>query len=129
MNSLIAIAFSLMVIYWLMMFFQKPASRRPCAVMDGLTFKKIKVIYPVNSYRHETIVKEWNVAVTTIEPDERYEDHSGWMMYVLIEQTQTIRLIALLEHIEKERLVQYYNACGSINRKVIKQGIIKGSEA
>lgn len=129
MHSIISIALSMLMLYWLIVFFQKPATKRPCTVMDGLTFKKIVVVYPVNLFRPKTTIKEWNVAVTTTEPDERFEEHSGWMMYILIEHTHTIRIIALLEHIEKEKLVHHYNACGPINRKVIKQQIIKSHEA
>ncbi|MBS1519633.1 MAG: hypothetical protein JST50_01450 [Bacteroidetes bacterium] len=129
MHSIIALTFTMLIIYWLVVFFKKPAINRPCTVMEGLTLKKIVVVYPVNAYRPKTIIKEWNVAVKTTEPGERFEEHSGWMMYILIEHTHTIRIIALLEHIEKENLVRHYNAAGTLNRKVIKHQTVNGHEA
>jgi len=129
MHSVIAIAFTVLIIYWLIVFFKKPLSIRPCTVMNGLTFKKIVIVYPVNAYRPKTIIKQWNVAVTTTEPDERFEEHSGWMTYILIEHTHTIRIIALLEHMEKENSVRHYNAAGPVNRKVIKHQIVNDHEA
>ena len=129
MISVITIAFSMLIVYWLITFFQKPAAKRPCTVMDDLTFKKIIAIYPINRHRPVATMKEWNVAVTTAEPEERFADHAGWMLYILIEHTNTIRMIALIEHIEMEESVCYYKACGSINGSVIKQNTLKSHEA
>lgn len=129
MHSIITTAILLLIIYWLVVFFQKPETKRPCTVMDHLTFKKIIAIYPINVHRPEPVMKEWNVAVTTAEPNERYEDHAGWMMHIMLEHADTIRIVALIEHIEMEESIHYYKTCGSINRNVIKQASLKSHES
>jgi hypothetical protein len=129
MNNLITAAFLLLIAYWLIVFFYKPAAKRKCTVMDHLTFRKIIIIYPINIHRPEARVKEWNVAVTTVEPDERFADHAGWMMHILTEHVNTLYTIILFEHVELEDTILFYKTSGSINETVITQKELKNHES
>lgn len=69
-------------------------------VMDGLTLRKLCVVYPPNINRPRTVVKVWNVAVSTVEPDEKFTTHAAWMLHIICTRGLTIANIACAEHSE-----------------------------
>lgn len=101
---------------------------KPCLIYEGLKFKNINCVYDPNSFRSETLVKTWKVAVTTALPDERFETHAAWMLNILLEHTYTLTLIAEFEHLEMRQAVNSYKAVGIINRKTFKPETINNHE-
>lgn len=124
MLSALTALVALVITIYLVEFFRKPKCRRKCEVNTGLKhFKKIICIYPVNAFRDKTLMKEWNVAVITADPDVRFEHHDAWMLHIMLERISTLAFIAELENIEMRQAINAYKERGIANRSTIKQNI------
>lgn len=102
---------------------------KPCNIMinrngQPLTFVKIKCVYSINDNRPTALYKEWNVAVKTAMPEERFETHKAWMLNILCEHGYALSVIAAHNHNELCQALNAYKV-GPLNSKTIKTTITK----
>lgn len=106
----------------------KPKGGR-CWEMDQLKlFKKSTIVYPPNIHRQRAIVKTWNIAVRTAEPEDRFETHAAWMLHILLEHTATIVNIADMESSEAKQSFYAYKQFDVENRTTVKSSTLKRHE-
>lgn len=106
---------------------------KPSGIMvdcDGnpLKFKSLVVSYQKTGRPEDDKIKVWNVAVKTVEPDETFKTHTGWMLHILLELVYTQSVIADLENIELRQLVNAYKAIGKIDRSCISNKVLESHE-